>query len=121
MFSANKKSSPISNDKVDTLVGKSTTLEGTLTAEGTIRIDGNIIGEVIVSGNVIIGETSTVKGNIQADNAHVAGLVQGNVTAKSQLYMTTTAKLTGDITTKTVIIDEGAIFTGNCKIINEEN
>lgn len=119
MFSNNKKS--FSSDKIDSLIGKNTSFEGTIRAEGTIRIDGNVEGEVIVSGNIIIGESCTVKGNIQADNAHIAGTIQGNIKADNQLHMTSSSKILGDITVKNVIIDEGAVFIGNCKTTSENS
>lgn len=122
MFNSGKRTStPINGEKIDTLVGKNTSLEGTVNAEGTIRIDGRINGGLNISGNVIVGEESIIKGNIKADNAFVAGTVEGNVTATSQLHITHTAKLYGDITVRNIVIDEGAVFVGNCKIITEDN
>lgn len=118
MFGSGKKS--ISGEKVDTLIGKSTIFEGTVNAEGTIRLDGKVNGGLDIIGNLIVGEEGAVKGNIKAENAFVAGVVEGNVIATSQLHITHTAKLIGDITVKNVIIDEGAIFIGNCKIITDD-
>ena len=46
MFNSNKKSMPINTDRIDTLVGKNTGIEGALTAEGTVRIDGKLKGDV---------------------------------------------------------------------------
>lgn len=117
MFGSGKNA--VNNDRVDTLVGKGTYVEGTINAEGTVRVDGKIQGGVNITGNLIIGEEGAVKGNIKSENAYVAGTIEGNVTATSQLHITHTAKLTGDITVKNVIIDEGAVFIGNCKIITE--
>lgn len=120
MFNSGKRTTPIDNEKIDTLIGKNTNMEGTVKAEGTIRIDGRVDGGLNITGNVIIGEESVIKGNIQADNAFIAGAVEGNVTATNQLHITHTAKLYGDIAVKSIVIDEGAVFVGNCKIITEE-
>lgn len=117
MFGSGKKA--LNGERVDTLVGKGTYLEGTINAEGTVRVDGKIQGGINITGNLIIGEEGAIKGNIKAENAYVAGTVEGNVTATSQLHITHTAKLVGDIAVKNVIIDEGAVFIGNCKIITE--
>jgi cytoskeletal protein CcmA (bactofilin family) len=117
MFGSNKKAPNF--EKVDTLIGKGTYIEGTINAEGTVRIDGKLQGGVNVTGSLIVGEEGAVQGNIKAESAYVAGIVEGNVTATSQLHITHTAKLVGDITVKNVIIDEGAVFIGNCKIITE--
>ncbi len=115
MFNTTKKT--ISNDRLDSILGKNTSFEGTIRAEGTLRVDGNVTGELIIAGNLMVGEGSTIKGNIKADNAQIAGTVEGNIFAGSQLHMTSTAKVLGDIIVKNVIIDEGAVFIGNCKSV----
>jgi cytoskeletal protein CcmA (bactofilin family) len=117
MFGSGKKS--INNEKVDTLIGQGTMFEGTVTADGTVRLDGKVQGGLNINGNLIIGEEGAVKGNVKTENAFIAGIIEGNVIATSQLHITHTAKLIGDITVKNVIIDEGAIFIGNCKIITD--
>lgn len=117
MLGSGKKS--IGSEKIDTLIGKGTSFEGTVNAEGTIRLDGKIHGGLNITGNLIVGEEGAVKGNIKAENAFIAGVVEGNVIATSQLHITHTARLTGDISVKNVIIDEGAVFIGNCKIITD--
>jgi cytoskeletal protein CcmA (bactofilin family) len=119
MFNKGNKSEILSNEKVDTIIGQSTNIEGTIRAEGTIRVNGNVTGELIISGNVILGDSSTIKGNIKAENVHIAGIVHGNITATGQLHMTSTAKVIGDVDVKNIIIDEGAVFTGHCKAVAE--
>lgn len=119
MFNKGSKTEILA-ERVDTLIGPNTTFEGTIKAEGTVRINGNVTGEVIVTGNVIIGDSSTIKGNINAGNAYISGIVYGNISTSNQLHMTPSSKIFGDIIVKNVIIDEGAVFNGNCKaIINE--
>lgn len=117
MLSLNKKSSSsISTDKIDTLVGKNTTIEGSLSAEGTVRVEGKLNGDVVLTGNLIVGEEGYIKGNIKADSVVLSGIVEGNITVNNHLHITSCAKLTGDIDAKSIIIDEGAIFNGNCKM-----
>jgi cytoskeletal protein CcmA (bactofilin family) len=117
MFGSGKKS--INSEKVDTIIGRGTMFEGTVNAEGTVRLDGKVLGGLNLTGSLIVGEEGAVKGNIKTESAYIAGVIEGNVIATSQLHITHTAKLVGDITVKNIIIDEGAIFIGNCKIITE--
>ena len=120
MFNSNKKSMPINTDRIDTLVGKNTGIEGALTAEGTVRIDGKLKGDVTLSGNLVVGEEGSIKGNVKADSIMLSGIIEGNITVVSQLHLTPTSKLIGDIDAKNVIVDEGAIFHGNCKMAAAE-
>jgi len=111
-----KLTSSISTDAIDTLVGKNTSIEGALTAEGTVRVEGKLKGDVELTGNLIVGEEGYIKGNIKADSVILSGIVEGNITVNNHLHITSCAKLTGDIDAKSIIIDEGAIFNGNCKM-----
>ena len=87
-----------------------------LTAEGTVRIEGKLKGDVTLSGNLIVGEGGYVKGNVKADSVVLSGMVEGNITVENHLHLTSTSKLIGDIDAKNIIIDEGAVFNGNCKM-----
>ncbi|QUH19561.1 bactofilin family protein [Alkaliphilus sp. B6464] len=106
--------------KFDTLIGKNTSFEGTLTAEGTIRIDGKIKGDVKVEGDIYIGESSQVIGNIMGSNIIVGGNVDGNIIANEQLRLTSTGKVIGDISVKSLIIDENGVFEGSSKMTTNE-
>lgn len=116
MLNFNKKSTPINTDKIDTLIGKNTSIDGNLKAEGTIRIDGKVYGDVTISGNLILGEQGSIKGNVKADSIHLSGIIEGNATSINQLYISSTGKLTGDMNVTNVIIDEGAFFQGSCSM-----
>lgn len=106
--------------RFDTLIGKNTSFEGTLTAEGTIRIDGIIKGDVKVEGDIYIGESSQVVGNIMGSNIIVGGNVDGNIIANEQLRLTSTGRVIGDISVKSLIIDENGVFEGNSKMTSKE-
>lgn len=108
-------------DKIDTLIGKNTKLEGKIECKGTIRLDGELNGDLIVEGNVIIGKSGKITGNISCNNIFISGIVKGNIISKETLRLTNTAKLYGDIKVKTFIVDENAVFEGSCKMDITEN
>ncbi len=101
----------------DTLVGSNTELKGDLTSKGIVRIDGKVNGNVSIQGELFIGETSVIKGDITATNIHVAGSVEGNIFASGLLKLLTSAKVIGDIQVKSFVCEEGSIFDGNCKML----
>lgn len=119
MLGNKKKSAAINTNKVDTLIGKSTKFSGNISTEGTIRIDGEILGDVTLSGNLILGEKGRIKGNVKTGNIHLSGIIEGNVVSADQIHISTTGKLYGDISVKNIIIDEGGLFQGNCNMISD--
>ncbi len=114
MFSGKKDDNTPKYDKVDTLIGKTTVFNGNMEAEGTVRVEGSFEGELKVKGDVVLGDSGKVVGNIMSTNAHIAGRIEGNVKVKSQLHLTPTAYIGGDIEVSNLVVDEGAVFTGKC-------
>ena len=111
----NKKELAMS-DQMETLIGPSTSIKGTLTSSGALRIDGQFEGELTTTADIIVGEAGRVTANVGAKNAIVAGTVTGNMDIGNKLELMSTAKIIGDIKVSSLIIGEGAIFKGNCEM-----
>ncbi len=103
-------------EEVHTVLGIGSRFEGKLFFEGIVRIDGFFSGEIFTKGKLVIGEKAEVKGVLDVEDAEIAGIVEGNIVATGKVHLKGTAKLIGDIHTPVLIIEEGAIFTGNCKM-----
>lgn len=100
-------------ERVETVIGRGTHFNGSLTAVGTLRIDGKVEGQIVHRGDVVIGETGVVEASIQARNVTIAGEVRGGIEAEGKLELVATGKLSGDIKAGALIISEGALFQGS--------
>ncbi len=98
------------------LIGQGTTITGDLSCKGDIRIDGEIVGNVISMAKVVIGATGSVKGDVIGSNADISGVLTGDLTVNDTLFLKSTAVLNGDIVTNKLIVEAGAVFTGNCNM-----
>lgn len=96
-------------------------IEGKLTSNGNVRIDGKIFGDVVVKGNLTLGQSSDIKGKIDAQNLTVSGKVEGTLNIEEKLTLESTSKIKGDIIAKTLIIEEGAKFDGNSSMTQNPN
>ena len=114
MFGPKKKNDTINTSMINTIIGNNSKIEGVLTASESTRIDGVLEGKIVSESSVIIGENGIVRGDITAVEILVAGVVYGNLVAKERIEMTSTGHILGDLITKTLVIDEGASFKGNC-------
>ena len=94
---------------------------GTITADTDYRIDGLIEGDLQCSGKVVIGEAGRIKGTILCENAEILGLLEGKITCKQQLSLRTSGKIIGDVQTKTLIVEPGAVFNGTCSMGAKES
>lgn len=110
-----------SNSDEATVISKGVKIEGKLSCSGSIRLDGDVQGDISSQSTVIIGENGKVNGQINADNITIGGKVTGTVKAKEKLVLDSKANLQGDIISKTVSIEAGANFNGNCKMGSESS
>lgn len=115
----NKKNKKIF-DTIETLIGTGTTFKGEISATKSLRIDGTLIGNIKEATNVIVGENAKVQGSICANYVVVDGVVEGNITATDSIELLTKSKVTGDITTAVLSINEGAIFKGKSVMLEKE-
>ena len=107
-------------DKVTTIIGPGTRLEGTLTAKSSIRVDGEIQGKVITPGEVYIGEEGRVEADVEAGSLIVAGLLAGSTEVKGRFEIKQGGTLRGDLRADKVVMEEGSVFEGRCSMSREE-
>lgn len=115
MIAKGKDVSQTNIRKVDTVIGKESSFKGNLEAPaGSIRIDGYFEGELHIGGDLIIGESGIVVGNVVAKNVIVAGEVKGTIESRGKLELAPTAKVIGDSKMLTLIVEDGAFLQGMC-------
>lgn len=101
---------------VNTIIGAGTEFTGDLVTKDTARIDGIIHGNIQSEGMVIVGASGHVDGNINAAEISIAGMIKGDITAQNRLEILSSAHIEGNITTKSLCIDEHAVFQGVCNM-----
>ena len=123
MFGSNTKEktstiSPSSNGDgaVTTVIAKGTVIEGKFLCTENVRLDGSIHGEVKVDKRFVMGDTSYVQGSIDARDAAIKGKIKGDILVKEALHLMESAVIDGNITAKTMVVEEGARYNGSCKI-----
>ena len=106
------------------------TVKGNINVRGKLNVSGSItgnskaaeifadsakvMGEMISSGAVKVGQESVIIGNISATSAVIAGAVKGDIDVKGPVILDTSAIVMGDIKSKSVQINNGAVIEGHC-------
>lgn len=111
-----KKNEDIDSTKIDTIIGKDTSINGTIEAKGVLRVDGKVKGQLNTNGDIIIAASGAVEADIRCRSISIAGSLQGNVEATGILDIEPSGKLMGDIIVAKLAIGDGAIFDGTCKM-----
>ena len=112
MFGSVKKHVDNPSGDIETIIGRSTTIVGKVQSMGRVRIDGRVDGDVDATGDVVIGESGSVQGNIKASSLIIAGTVTGNVDCDGNLSIESKGQLIGDVRVHSLNIAEGGVFRG---------
>ena len=99
-------------------VGGGTVVTGEANFKAMMRVDGHLSGRVSsTSGTLIVGSNGKVDANIEVAVAVIHGTVNGDIIATQRLELGRSAKVNGNIQTPSLIIEQGAVFEGSCKML----
>ena len=88
--------------------------KGELEIEDTMRIDGRFNGKILSKNELIVGESAHIDGDIHVGRIAISGTVVGKIVADQRVEIHRNGKVYSDIDTPALIIEEGAVFQGNC-------
>ena len=100
-------------------VAAGTEIEGNMYCEGDLRIEGRIHGTVICKSRLILGPSGKIDGNVDANNAVIAGNINGNVVTREVLQIQETGNIVGDVVCTKMIMAAGGTINGNLKMGNQ--
>ena len=99
-------------------VGGGTVVTGEANFKAMMRVDGHLSGRVSSSsGTLIVGANGKVDANIEVAVAVIHGTINGDIIATQRLELGRAAKVNGNIQTPSLIIEQGAVFEGSCKMV----
>ncbi len=103
-------------DKITTFLGKGTEFEGILESFGALRIDGHFKGEISGEASLVVGEGAKIESDIHVSRLLNSGEIKGSVVAKKRVEICEPGKVLGNIRTPSLVMDEGAIMEGHCRM-----
>ena len=101
---------------MNTIIGKGTKIKGDMEVSQSLRIDGTFKGSISATDTLIVGTTGELaEVTVKVKNAIIGGKIKGNISASNKVTLESTSNLEGDLSAKLLVIEEGALFSGNCK------
>jgi len=94
-------------------------LDGELRFEASFRVDGKLTGKVTSGGSLVIGEGGEVDGEVGVGKVFVSGTLRGTTQAAERLHIAPGGRVFADVTTPSLIIEDGAVFEGRCTMTGE--
>ncbi|MFQ5675067.1 MAG: polymer-forming cytoskeletal protein [bacterium] len=105
--------------ELNTIIGKGSAIDGTLKVASTLRVDGRVKGNVTTSDSLVVGKDGNINGDVVVRNAIIGGKVKGKLTASGKVVLESNSVFNGELKTTKLVIQEGAVFEGNCSMAAE--
>jgi cytoskeletal protein CcmA (bactofilin family) len=102
--------------RIDSLIGAGTVVHGDVTFTGGLRIDGQVHGNVIAAegepGTLVVSAQARIEGEIRVSHVVINGVVNGPITVGDHLELQAKARITGDVSYRTLEMHVGAVIEG---------
>ena len=103
-----------------TIIAKGAEVNGSMDVEGNVRVDGTVYGDVRATEGVEVGKSGRIVGSaIESKSAVIHGYVESQVIVSQHILLGGKSTLVGDLKTKTLVIEEGAVFHGYSAMADE--
>jgi|GEM_PF-923339 len=104
---------PVQRRKSNEIVaffGEGVECKGKIVNHGNIRIDGRFEGEIITKGSLLVGHRGMIQAKVRAGSVESEGTIIGDITAKNNVKLSSTARVDGELTTPQLFMENGAIL-----------
>lgn len=98
--------------KQETIIAQGVSVEGDFHSKGNVFIEGDVSGSLHTEKDLHVGEQASIRANIVAQNALIAGRVEGNIQVKGSLQLESSCIIQGDMSAAAVSISSGAFING---------
>jgi len=96
-----------------TVIGRGTTIEGTVRVTGRVQVDGQIDGSLVAEGHVSVGPSGVILGEVIAHELVVGGRVEGKVSVTELLHIAPNGVARGEMRYGSLCVDRGGVLDGS--------
>ena len=100
-------------------ISTGTVIKGEINSPNDIRIDGSFEGKIVSKGRVVVGDKAVISGDVICDNVDFWGRMTGSLFVRDTLTLKEGCTVAGDLHIKRLVVELGARFDGNCKMLAE--
>ncbi|MBB5694226.1 bactofilin family protein [Muricoccus pecuniae] len=110
---------PAGAERRTLVVGKGISLQGTVTDAERLVVDGTVESQMIQASELQITPSGVFKGEVQVDDAEIAGVFDGTLTARGSLTIRATGRVLGVARTRKLSVEEGGQLSGRMEMLTE--
>ncbi|MCX8134901.1 MAG: polymer-forming cytoskeletal protein [Roseococcus sp.] len=102
------------------VVGRGISLQGTVTDAERLVVEGTVESQMIQAAELAVGPTGVFRGEVQVEDAEIAGLFDGTITARGNLVIRASGKVKGTVRYRKLSVEEGGAMTGSMEMLPGE-
>lgn len=95
------------------VIGRGISIHGNISGEDALIIEGTVEGQISLKNHLTIEKTGVARANIDAQILTIKGEMHGNIVANERVAILANGKVTGDIKSPVVIVEDGALVKGS--------
>ena len=110
-----KRKRKIFSDEIAGFLDRGTAVTGELWFSGSLRIEGEFHGSIATEGSLTIGRYVQVHADIRAGEVEIYGKASGNIEAARRIEIRPTGRVSADLRTPALVIDDGGTLDGRSR------
>lgn len=111
---------PEPSERRTLVVGRGISLQGTVSDAERLAVEGTVESEMIQAAELYVAQSGVFRGEVQVEDAEIAGLFDGTITVRGNLVIRSTGKLTGTARYRKLSVEEGGQVSGRMEMLSEQ-
>jgi cytoskeletal protein CcmA (bactofilin family) len=110
-----------SSERRTLVVGRGISVQGTVQDAERLVVEGNVEASMLGAHELAISPGGVFKGEIEVEDAEIAGTIDGTVTARGSLIVRSTGKVVGTARCRRLQVEDGGQITGHIEMLTDQS
>lgn len=110
---------PEAGERRTLVVGRGISVQGTVQDAERLVVEGTVEATMIAATELAIAQGGVFKGEVEVEEAEIAGTIDGTLTARHALHVRETGKVLGTARCRRLQVEDGGQITGRIEMITE--
>jgi cytoskeletal protein CcmA (bactofilin family) len=102
------------------VVGRGISLQGTVQEAERLVVEGTVEASMIHASELSIAQGGIFKGEVEVEDAEIAGTIDGTLTARSGMVVRSTGRVLGTARCRRLQVEDGGQISGRVEMITDQ-
>ncbi len=110
----------VANERRTLVVGRGISLQGVVQDAERLVVEGTVEATMIHATELMVAPGGVFKGEVEVEEAEVAGTIDGTLTARGSLMVRSTGRVLGTARCRRLQVEDGGQITGRMEMLTED-